>query len=477
MMYDVTVIGGGVVGGLILRQLTKYKLSVCLLEKENDLSMGASRANSGVVHGGFDAKEGTLKARFNVEGNRLMEGVCEELGVGFKRNGSLVVAFSEEEISTLEELKARGEKNGVPGLEILSRERLFELEPNIADSAVGALYAPTGGLVCPYNLTIAAIGNAMDNGAEVFTDFEVVYARKEDDGFTVTAADGRQVKTRLVVNAAGLFSGEISKIFGDGTIKIGARRGQYILLDRESGDHVKMTIFKTPTKAGKGVLVLPTVDGNLLIGPTSEELSAPSTETTREGLDEVIKKASSMCRNLPLHNTITSFSGIRAYSYTHDFIIEESKIVKGLINCAGIESPGLTAAPAIAEYVVNGLIGRLLVLKTNESFNGRRPKSHFFAHLDNEEKNALIKKNLAYGRIVCRCERITEGEIIDAIMSNPPARSVDAVKRRTRAGMGRCQGGFCQPHVAEILADQLGIDFEKVTKSGGKSFLNLGVTK
>lgn len=468
-MFDVIVIGGGVVGGTVLRELTKYRLSACLLEKEGDVCMGQSKANSGIVHAGFDAAEGTLKAKFNVLGNRMMFSYAKELGVKCIQNGSLVVAFSEEEKSTLSALKERGEKNGVERLRIVDREELKQLEPNVSDKAVCALYAPTGGIVCPYELTIAAIGNAMDNGAKLYTDFEVEKIVKEEDCFSVTSPDGKEVKGKLVINCAGLGAEKIARGAGDNGIRIGARKGEYILLDRESGDLVSHTLFFTPTKLGKGILVSQTVDHNIILGPTAEENGL--TETSATGLAAVESKAREMCPNVPLYNAITSFAGVRAYSDRHDFIIEESKTVKGLIHCAGIESPGLTSAPAIAEYVVKELVGKRITLEKNPSFNGHRESDNFFKELSVKEKNELIKKNPAYGKIVCRCEQVTEGEIVRAIKTNPPAKDIDAVKRRTRSGMGRCQGGFCQPHVAEILARELNIPFEEVTKCGRGSRL------
>ena len=476
-MFDVIVIGGGVVGGLVLRELTKYKLRACLLEKEYDVCMGASKANSGIVHAGYDAAVGSLKAKFNVQGNAMMDGVCAELGVKFRRNGSLVVAFSQEEMQTLYALKERGEQNGVPDIEIIDQARLREIEKNISDEAVGALYAHTGGIVCPYELSIAAIGNAMDNGAELFTEFEVTAIQKTDAGYTVTSKDGKQVQAKVIINCAGLGSGKIASMVGDTDIEIGERKGEYILLDRESGDFVSHTLFFTPTKLGKGILVTQTVDNNILLGPTAEEQTDGNTLTSAQGLAFVIEKAKKMSKNPPLFNTITSFAGIRAYSSRHDFIIEESKNAKGVIHCAGIESPGLTASPAIAKYVVETLVGGLLGLEKNENFNGIRKPDYFFKNLSVEEKNELIKKDAAYGKIVCRCEQVTEGEIVRAIRENPPAKDIDGVKRRTRSGMGRCQGGFCQPYVAELLAREQGIALEKVTKKGTGSYLLTGVTK
>ena len=474
-MFDIIVIGGGVVGGLILRELTKYKFNVCLVEKASDVAMGASKANSGIVHAGFDATVGSLKAKFNVEGNQMMESVCADLGVKFRRNGSLVVAFSEEDFKTINDLKARGEVNGVEGLEIIDQPRLREMEKNISDEAFGALYAPTGGIVCPYELTIAAIGNAMDNGAKLMTDFEVSAIEKTDDGYIVKSSGGQTVETKLVINCAGLYSGKIAEMVGD-NINIGARKGEYILLDRENGDFVSHALFFTPTKLGKGILVTQTVDNNILLGPTAEEKN-DSTETSANGLAFVIEKAKQMTKNPPLFNTITSFAGVRAYSDRHDFIIEESKTAKGVIHCAGIESPGLTASPAIAKYVVETLVSGMLTLEKNEAFNGTRKPDYFFKHLSMEEKNEIIKKDPSYGKIVCRCEQVTEGEILRAIRENPPAKDIDGVKRRTRSGMGRCQGGFCQPYVAELIAKERGMSLTNVTKNGKGSNLLTGVTK
>lgn len=476
-MFDVIVIGGGVIGGAVLRELTKYELTVCMLEKENDICMGQSKANSGIVHAGFDAPQGSLKAKFNVLGNRMMESYAKELGVKYQNNGSLVVAFSKEDMQTLESLKARGEANGVTDMEIVDAEKLRALEPNISGAALGALYAKTGGIVCPYGLTIAAIGNAMDNGAKLYTDFAVSKIEKQADVFSVSSSSGESVTGKVVINCAGLGGGKIAALVGDDDIIVKARKGEYILLDRESGDFVSHTLFFTPTAKGKGILVTQTVDNNILLGPTSEELENATTDTTASGLAHIIGKVNVMVKNPPLFNTITSFTGVRAYSTRHDFIIEESARAKGVIHCVGIESPGLTSAPAIAKYAVEELVGKLLPLKKNERFNGTRKADYFFKDLSVDEKNAIIAKDPSYGKIVCRCERITEGEIVRAVRENPPAKNIDAVKRRTRAGMGRCQGGFCQPQVAEIIARELHIPFEKVTKNGDGSALVVGVSK
>ena len=475
-MFDVAVIGGGVVGGFVLRKLSSYNLRVCLLEKESDVAMGQSKANSGIAHAGFDAKPNTLKAKFNLLGSKMMPKVAKELGVKYLNNGSLVVAFSDEEVDALKELKQRGVDNGVDGLELICGDELFKLEPNLNKTALAGLLASSGGIVCPYELTIASIGNAMDNGAELFTDFEVVQIEKSDV-FTITSSNNRQITAKVVINCAGAGSQKIANLIGDYSFKIGYRRGEYLLLDKVSGSFVKHTLFFTPTKKGKGILISPTVDGNLLLGPTADELEFSDTATTKEGLDSVVNKAKEMCASVPVNNVITSFSGVRAYSDRHDFIIEESKVANGFINCAGIESPGLTSAPAIAEYVVDELVSQMLVLNKKSDFNAIRKPDYFFSKLTIEEKNEIIKQNPSYGKIICRCEQITEGEIVRALTENPKANDIDGVKRRTRSGMGRCQGGFCQPYVAEIIAREKGISLGDVTKKGGKSILLVGKTK
>lgn len=476
-MYDVIVIGGGVIGGMILRELARYNLKICLLEKENDICMGQSKANSGIVHAGFDALPSTLKAKFNLLGNKKMESVCKELGVKYKNNGSIVVAFSDEELKTLNDLLERGVENGVSDMEIIDKAALNELEPNISQEAVGALYAKTGGIVCPYELTIAAVGNAMDNGAELFTNFEVNKIDGDFGNFSVFSADGRQVGGKVVINCAGLGCELVAALVGDNSFKINARRGEYILLDKNSGNFVNHTLFFTPTQKGKGILISQTVDGNLILGPTAEEIDDDSCETTSQGLSDVLEKARKMCKDVPSYNTITSFAGVRAYCDRHDFIIEESKAKHGFINCAGIESPGLTSAPAIAEYVVENLVSKLINTDKKSNFNPTRRADYFFKNLSDEEKNEIIKADPRYGKIICRCEQITEGEIVRAIKENPPAKDIDAVKRRTRAGMGRCQGGFCQPSVAEIIARELNMPIDEVTKKGGDSLLLTGRTK
>ena len=477
-MYDVAVIGGGVVGGAILKELSRYKIKTVLLEKESDVCMGASKANSGIVHAGFDAVAGSNKAKFNVAGSKMMKKYARNLGVKYRNNGSLVVAFSEKERETLKGLLRRGHENGVKNLSIISAKKLRKLEPEISNDAICALYAKTGGIVCPYELTIAAIGNAMDNGAELITEFNVINVTKEDDFFKLVSADGKTVSAKTIINAAGAGSGKIAELCGDDTVKIGYRRGEYVLLDRESDGLVSHTLFFAPTEKGKGVLITQTVDGNILIGPTAEEIDEENTATTALGLETIIAKARTMLKNIPFFNTITSFAGIRAYSTErHDFIIENSKKVEGLINVCGIESPGLSSAPAIAEYVVKELIPKEYRALSNSDYVKKRKPDNYFKTLSKQKKNKIIQKDADFGKIVCRCEKVTEGEIREIIRKNPRATTVDAIKRRLRAGMGRCQGGFCQPRVAEILAEELNIPMEKVKKSSGKSELLMGKSK
>ena len=475
-MYDILVIGGGVVGGMILRELSRYDAKVCLLEKESDVAMGASRANSGIVHGGFDAPNGSLKAKFNVWGAELMPSVTSELGVKYKNNGSLVVGFNDEDMQTLNSLLERGIKNGVKGLKIVNKDELKELEPNISDDAVGALFSTTAGIVCPYELAIASIGNAMDNGADVKLEFEVASIEKGDT-FKVTSKSGEVVESKYIINAAGIFSDKVANMVGDYSFKIGSRKGEYILLDKESGGFATRTLFFCPTKKGKGILVSPTVDNNIILGPTADEQESKTDVcTTQMGLSDVIASANRICKKVPVFNSITSFAGLRAYADRHDFIIEKSEKAENFYNVAGIESPGLTSAPAIGLYVAKE-VAKDLSLNKKDDFNPIRKADYFFKNLSIDEKNELIKKIPAYGTIVCRCESITLGEILRAIHENPKATTIDGIKRRTRAGMGRCQGGFCQPVIVSVLSKELGIPYESVTKSGKGSEINFCRTK
>lgn len=471
-MYDVLIAGAGVVGGMLARELSKYNLQVCLLEKENDVAMGASRANSGIIHGGYDPVPGTLKAKLNAKGVALLYRAAEELSVPHIHNGSMVCAFSEEENKTLEMLLARGHENGIYDLVMLTGDQAREIEPALAEKVTGVLQVTNAGIICPYELTIAAIGNAMDNGVDLKRNFAVSKIVKEDKAFTVTSEKGEWVQGTYFVNCAGAYSDKVAQMAGDGFFTIIPRAGEYILLDKEEGKRVKHTIFQVPSKDGKGILVSPTADGNLLVGPTAVRVDTPENrETTPEGLQTVSKLALKSVPSVNLRQVITSFTGVRASEHGDDFIIQASDKVSGLVHAAAIDSPGLTACVAIAQYVVEILASLGLPLTEKKNWDWNRADPFEFKKMTDEEKDTYIRKNPAYGKIVCRCETVSEGEILEAIRTNPKATDIDGVKRRTRSGMGRCQGGFCVPYVMKLIAREHGIPMEKVTKSGSGSEL------
>ncbi len=473
-MKDIVIIGAGVIGGAVARELSKYELDICILEKCSDVAMGATRANSAIVHAGFDAKEGSLKAKLNVKGSKMMESYAAELGVKYKKNGSLVVGFNEEDRKTLEDLRIRGEKNGVEGLRVLDREELIKLEKNLGDTVTCALHAPTGAIICPYELCMACVGNAMDNGVDLKTSFEVKKIEKCENYYKISSED-ETIKAKIVINCAGVYSDEIAKMVNNETFTVIPRRGEYMLLDKECGSLVSHTIFRCPSKMGKGILVSPTVDGNLLLGPTAENIEDKEDKsTTAEGLSNVRCQASEQVSGINFGKVITSFTGLRSVGSTGDFIIN---INDGFVNCAGIESPGLSSAPAVAEYVRDLLKDSGVVLAPKKNFKAKRVPMHYFRECSDEEKNAIIAKNPAYAHIICRCELVSEGEILEAIHTNPKPTDVDGVKRRTRSGMGRCQGGFCSPYVVEILAREMGVEYTSITKCGGNSYINIGKTK
>ncbi len=475
-MYDVVVIGAGVSGSACARELTRYKLKTCVLEKEEDVCCGTSKANSAIVHAGFDAEAGSLMAKLNVEGNQMMEELSKELDFEFIQNGSLVVCTEETERAGLEALMERGIQNGVKGLRIVEREELKEMEPNISDGALAALYAPTGGIVCPFSLNIAMAENAYTNGAEFYFDTKVEDIEKMEGGFRIHTDKG-DYETRCVVNAAGVYADQIHNMVSEEKITIIPRRGDYFLLDKSAGGHVKRTIFALPGKYGKGVLVSPTVHGNLIVGPTAIDIEdKEGVNTTRAGLDEVMEKCSITVKDVPLRQVITSFAGLRAHEVHHDFIIRELAEAPGFVDCAAIESPGLTSSPAIGRMVAD-IVKGILHPQENPDFIGTRKGIRNPKTLSMEERNALIRENPAYGNIICRCETITEGEILDAIHRPLGAKSLDGVKRRTRAGMGRCQAGFCSPRTMEILSRELGKDMMEITKGGGASKIVVGTNK
>lgn len=463
--YDVIIIGSGVSGSACARELSRYQVKVCVLEKEEDLCCGTSKANSGIVHAGYDAVPGSLKAELNVLGNEKMEQLSRDLDFPFIRNGSLVVCRNSEELPKLKELYDRGTQNGVKGLRILTKEEVLAMEPDITDEVCAALYAPSGGIVCPFGLNIALAENANANGVEFRFDTEVEDIQKLEEGYLLRTGNGVYT-AKCVVNAAGVYADRFHNMVSEKKIHITARRGDYCLLDKSAGGHVSRTIFALPGKYGKGILVSPTVHGNLILGPTAIDIDdKEGTNTTQEGLDQVLSKAGMNVKNLPLKQVITSFAGLRAHEDGHEFIIEELKDAKGFIDCAGIESPGLTSCPAIGERVAGILKVKLGLIEKENFISTRRgildPKT-----LSMKERNALIRENPAYGNIICRCEMITEGEIIDAIRRPLGAKSLDGVKRRTRAGMGRCQSGFCSPKTMEILARERNVSMYDITKSG-----------
>lgn len=475
-MYDVIIIGAGVSGSAVARELSRYKVNACVLEKEEDVCCGTSKANSAIIHAGYDAAEGSLMAKLNVEGNQIMPELSKELDIPFEQCGSLVVCLDEASLPNLQALYDRGVKNGVEDLEIITdKARIREMEPNLTDEVVAVLSAPTAGIVCPFHLNIALAENAYTNGIDFKFDTEVESIEPIEDGWKLETSQGAY-ETRYVVNAAGVYADRFHNMVSESKIHITPRRGDYFLLDKNAGKHVNRTIFALPSKYGKGVLVTPTVHGNLIIGPTAVDIEdKEGTATTREGLDE-LSKASLNVKNLPMRQVITSFAGLRAHEDHHEFIIRELEDAPGFVDCAGIESPGLTSSPAIGKMVAE-ILREKLDLDVNPDFNGTRKGNIDLDTLSKEEKAALIEKEPAYGNIICRCEMVTEGELLDAIHRPLGARTLDGIKRRTRAGAGRCQAGFCTPKTMEILHRELGIPMTEITKSGGDSPLLVGYNK
>ena len=477
-MYDVLIIGGGVTGSAIARELSRYDLKTALFEKGEDVCSGTSKANSGIAHAGFDAVPGSWKAKMNIRGSQMMEELSRKLDFPYKRNGSLVLCFDEKDRPRLEKLLQQGKENGVEGLEILEKKELLALEPALSEEVVCALHAPTGGIVCPFKLTIALAENAAVNGVEFHLNEGVKRVSKGPvEGYFVETEKGTY-ETRIVVNAAGLYSDEIHNQVSGEKLHITPRKGEYCLMDKKVGQLVSHTIFQMPTAMGKGVLVTPTVHGNLMVGPTATDISdKEGVDTTAEGLDEVLKKAALSVKSLPRGVTITSFAGLRAHEDHDDFILGEVKDAPGFFDAVGIESPGLTSAPAIGEWMAEKIVEKLRKtqkVEEKKAFQETRKDIPNIASMDQAEAAALIAENPAYGTIICRCEKVTEGEIIDAIRRPLGARSLDGIKRRTRAGMGRCQAGFCSTKVMDILARELGIPLEEVTKAGGASRMLTG---
>lgn len=476
-MYDVVVIGAGIIGNYVARELMRYKGRVLILDSENDVANGTTKANTALVHAGYDAKPGTNMARFNVQGNAMFDQVCQELYVDFKRIGSLVLGFNQEDRETIQVLYEKGLANGVPEMEILEREELLELEPNLGDEVLLGLHAKTGGIVGPWELAIALAENAIDNGAELRLNTEVVDIVKKDGHYLVKTSQG-DFETRAIVNAAGLYADKINNMVSKDKLDIRPVKGEYYLLDKTAGDLVNKVVFQCPSKTSKGIVVAPTVHGNIIVGPDSVEVaSKDDKKTTRQGLDFVRERASLSIKDIPFNENITNFTGLRATPTNGDFIIGEARDAKGFVNAAGIKSPGLSSAPAIGLHVAQLVVDILGDLEENKDFNPRRRKPLVFMELSDEEKNSLIKEDSRYGTIVCRCETVTEGEIVDSIRRNAGATTVDGVKKRVRPGMGRCQGGFCLPKVVEILSRELGKDMTEVVKNSQESYILTDKTK
>ena len=473
-MKDVIVIGGGVVGCSVARELSRYTADILVLERGNDVSVGTSKANSGIVHGGYDAKPGTLKARYNVAGNAMFDRLSAELDFPFRRNGSMVLCFDDNDIGKLEALQAQGVQNGVQGMYIVRGDAVRAMEPHVSEQAVAALVIPSGGIVSPYEMTIAYAENAATNGVKFRFGSQVVALTKVDGGLEVRCADGYTDVARYVVNAAGVYADEINNMISSVRLHITARKGDYELMDKTCGYLADHTLFQLPTVMGKGVLVTPTCHGNILVGPTATDVvDKDDVATTADELADAFNRALLTVPTLSRRNIITQFSGLRAHPDGDDFVIGEAPDVAGLYNIVGIESPGLSSAPAIATHVAEEIAAKLH-LAHNDKFVATRKGIPHFATMTDAERDKLIAANPLYGKVVCRCETVTEGEIVEAIRRVPGAVDLDGVKRRTRAGMGRCQAGFCTPRVMELLARELGVDMTEVTKRGGTSQIVVG---
>ncbi|MEG1256112.1 NAD(P)/FAD-dependent oxidoreductase [Clostridium sp.] len=475
-MYDIAIIGAGVIGASIFRELMRYDLKVVIIDKENDVSMGTTKANSAIVHAGYDPKIGTLMAKYNVKGNEMFEELCSELSVPFKRNGSLILAFDDEDMNTIRSLYDNGNEIGVKGLEILNREQVLEKEPNINEQVMGALHAPTGGIVGPFEYTIALVENGVTNGGEVKLGREVVAIEKREN-FTITTADGEVIESKYVINAAGIYADRIHNLICEESFKINPIKGEYFVMDKSQGKVVSHTIFQCPSKLGKGILVTPTVHGNLLVGPDAESMdNKDNVATTAENLEFIRNTSMRTTDKINFRESIRNFAGLRANPDCGDFIVEEAKDVKGFIDVAGMKSPGLSSAPAVALDVVEILKNSGLKAEKKDNFVRNRERIEFM-ELSQKEKSEIIKTDSRYGKIVCRCESITEGEIVESIKRSFGKTSLDGVKRRCRPGMGRCQGGFCGPRVQEIISRELNIPMEDIVQENDGSYILTGRTK
>lgn len=471
-MYDVLIIGCGIVGATAAFELSKYQVRVGILEKENDVANGTTKANSAILHAGYDPLPGTLMARLNVRGVALARELCQKLDVPYRACGSFVLTFTPEECATLDTLKARGDANGVPGLEILTGDQARSMDPQLSDQVQAALYAPTAAICSPWEYCLALAETAVRNGARLHLETEVTGIEKTGGGWLVHTSQG-DFSARYLVNAAGVYADAVHDMAAPHAFTIRPSRGEYYLLDKAEGSRVSHTIFQCPNRNGKGVLVSPTVHGNLIVGPNAAPVEGDDTATTAAGLDFVRITALKSVPSIAFGQCIRNFAGVRANTEIHDFILQEKD---GFVDAAGICSPGLSAAPAIAEYLVQLLNDAGLALEPRPDFVCERHRTRF-KELSPAQRADLVAKEPAFGRVICRCETVTEGEILDALHGPIPPRSVDAVKRRVNAGMGRCQGGFCGPRVVEILARELHLNPEDIQQDKKGTWLLWGETK
>lgn len=475
-MVDVVVIGSGIMGAAAARELSKYNLNIIVLEKEHDVSNGTTKANSAIIHAGYDAQNGTLMAKYNALGNAMFDDLCKEIDAPFRRCGSFVLAFSEEEKEHLKVLYDRGIKNGIPGIEILEGVEVLKREPNINKEVVAALYAPTAGVIGPWEFTIKLLENAAENGVDVQTDSKVLDIKKLEEGYLVKLED-REILTKTIINASGVFADELNAMVSNDQFKIIPRKGEYFLLDKVQGTLTNSVIFQCPTALGKGVLVAQTIHGNLITGPTALDIDDKEDVSNTVIEMDVIKKQS--VKSIPeinFRDNIRNFAGLRAESDRGDFIIGEAPDAQGFFNIAGTKSPGLSSAPAIALEIATQVLNRLGDVTKKEVFKQNRPQIHFM-ELPPEEKAKVIAEDPRYGRIICRCENITEGEIIDVIHRMVGAKTVDGIKKRCRPGSGRCQGGFCGPRVQEILARELETELDEIVLDKKGAYILTGKTK
>ena len=472
-MYDIAIIGCGIIGASCAYYLSRYKLKIAVIEKHNDVCMETTRANSAIIHAGYDPKPDSLCAKYNVRGNELAKEICEKLDVAYKQIGSLVVAFNDDEMKTIGELYERGKANGVPDMEIVNQAKLREMEPFIFEEALGALYAPTAAIVNPWEYGIAMAETAVKNGTELFLNTEVKSIEKRNDIWHIETGSG-EFDAKYIINAAGVWADDITAMVGKPDYKINPSAGEYYLLDKCEGERAKHVIFQCPNELGKGVLVAPTVHGNLIVGPNAVSSEKDDTSTKTASLDFVRERAVKSIPSINFRENIRNFTGVRANTDTGDFVIRFSE--ENFLDLAGIKSPGLSAAPAIAEGAVQMLKEKGLALAEKSDFIDSREHIRF-KELSNEDKNKLINENSAFGRVVCRCETITQGEILAALASPISPVSLDGIKRRAGTGMGRCQGGFCGPKILEIMANYKNTEPESILQDDNGSYILTGETK